>query len=228
MAAYNTRRMIQEAVASALDQEGVITRVFIVDDGSDDGLAEEVAGWGEKRVSLIRHGQRRGMAAARNTAIAQGSGEWIACLDADDLWPRDRCRVLLDHITDQFTDIVYGAQIVFPAGDRPSLIHPCLPAPAISVPGPLAGTTMMGRRLFESVGNFDESMELADFVAWMVERRTRHPQLREIPVPCVALLRRSHQTNSTRTMTAHFSAYLQAVARHRAASREADGPGMPR
>lgn len=89
--AYNAEATIGEALASALAQTYAALEVIIVDDGSGDRTAEiveEVAAR-DRRVTLLRQ-QNRGVAAARNRAIEHARGEYIAPLDADDVWAPEK------------------------------------------------------------------------------------------------------------------------------------------
>jgi len=84
IAAYNAGRFVAEAVQSALEQEGVEKEVIVVDDGSTDDTPralETFAG----RIRLIRQ-ENRGVSAARNRGIREAQADWIAFLDADDLF----------------------------------------------------------------------------------------------------------------------------------------------
>jgi hypothetical protein len=97
MAAYNAEPFVAEAIESALEQDWPADRleVVVVDDGSTDGTAAVVASYVERypgRVRLIRQANG-GPCAAVNTALAAAQGEWLALLDADDAWPRDKLRV---------------------------------------------------------------------------------------------------------------------------------------
>jgi len=59
------------------------SEVLVVDDGSTDDTAEAAA---ELDVTVIRHEQNRGLAAARNTGLGAASNRWVALLDSDDEW----------------------------------------------------------------------------------------------------------------------------------------------
>jgi glycosyltransferase involved in cell wall biosynthesis len=87
MPAYNTARYIRQAIESALAQTVRDFELIVVDDGSTDGTAEIVEEFAQRdaRVRLIRQ-PNQGIGAARNTAMAHGSGCWFALLDSDDLW----------------------------------------------------------------------------------------------------------------------------------------------
>jgi glycosyltransferase involved in cell wall biosynthesis len=85
--AYNAERYVRSALNSALAQTYQQLEVLVVDDGSSDGTAAIVAAVAARdgRVQLWRQ-SNRGVAAARNCALARAKGTLIAPLDADDLW----------------------------------------------------------------------------------------------------------------------------------------------
>jgi glycosyltransferase involved in cell wall biosynthesis len=87
MAAFNAARYIAETCQSVLNQTYAHLELIVVDDGSTDNTSDIVAALAgaDRRVRLIRQANR-GVAAARNTAIAHASGDFIPPLDADDLW----------------------------------------------------------------------------------------------------------------------------------------------
>ncbi|MGZ4964272.1 MAG: glycosyltransferase family 2 protein [Limisphaerales bacterium] len=85
--AYNAENFITETIDSVLSQTYENLEVIVVDDGSRDLTAAIVknAARRDRRVKLLRQ-QNLGVAAARNLAIEKASGEFIAPLDADDIW----------------------------------------------------------------------------------------------------------------------------------------------
>jgi len=85
--AYNAEAYIEATLASVLSQTYTNIEVLVVDDGSRDRTAEIVQAVAaqDRRVSLLRS-SNRGVAAARNLAIDNSGGEYIAPLDADDIW----------------------------------------------------------------------------------------------------------------------------------------------
>jgi glycosyltransferase involved in cell wall biosynthesis len=83
---FNGRETIQAALASVLTQQGpYLNKVIVIDDGSTDGTAEVVRRLGSSNVMVITT-TNQGVAAARNLGISKSTAEWIAFLDADDLW----------------------------------------------------------------------------------------------------------------------------------------------
>jgi glycosyltransferase involved in cell wall biosynthesis len=85
--AWNAERTLEETLQSIAAQTYRSLEVLIVDDGSTDATATVAADFcaREPRARLIRT-ENGGVAAARNRAIVEAAGEWIAPIDADDLW----------------------------------------------------------------------------------------------------------------------------------------------
>lgn len=73
------------AIDSALAQQIESLEVVVVDDGSRDGTAQVLAGYGD-RIRVIRKERNRGLATARNIAVDHARGHFLALLDADDEW----------------------------------------------------------------------------------------------------------------------------------------------
>lgn len=82
---YQTERLIGEAIRSVLTQTFGDFEVVVVDDGSSDNGPTVVRCFDDKRIRLVSQ-INRGLAGARNTGIRESRGNYIALLDADDLW----------------------------------------------------------------------------------------------------------------------------------------------
>lgn len=85
--AYNAELYIAETLNSVLAQSFTDLEVIVVDDGSTDRTARIVGAIASRdgRVSLVVQ-QNAGVATARNTGIQAARGQWLAFLDADDIW----------------------------------------------------------------------------------------------------------------------------------------------
>jgi glycosyltransferase involved in cell wall biosynthesis len=85
--AYNAGQTLDQTLASARGQTYSNLEIIVVDDGSTDDTAAIAARHvaADRRVSVISQANA-GVAAARNVGVAASEGEFIALLDADDLW----------------------------------------------------------------------------------------------------------------------------------------------
>lgn len=86
MPAFNADRFIAETIRSVRTQTFDAWELLVVDDGSTDGTAQVVETFSKDlRIRLLRQ-KNAGVAAARNSALKNARGEWVAFLDADDVW----------------------------------------------------------------------------------------------------------------------------------------------
>ncbi|NBD18362.1 MAG: glycosyltransferase [Cyanobacteria bacterium] len=110
IAAYNAEKYILKAIDSVLKQTFENFELIVVDDVSTDSTAAIVKSVMDPRVCLIKQSENGGGAAARNLAIEQAKGKWIAILDADDWFAPDRLEILLKVGTQYGADIVADNQ----------------------------------------------------------------------------------------------------------------------
>lgn len=165
--------MVGEAVESVLSQSFDDFELFVVDDGSTDGTATELARFGSKLRILST--PRRGVSAARNLGASRAAGRYVAFLDSDDLWRSGklaRQTAFMDEHTD--AQICQTEEIWIRHGVRvnPKTVHRkpsgdiflrsldlCLVSPS---------AVMMKRELFQRLGGFDESFPVCeDYDLWL-------------------------------------------------------------
>ncbi|BAT54331.1 putative glycosyl transferase [Nostoc sp. NIES-3756] len=83
--AYNAMKYLPATVESVLQQTFSDIEVLIINDGSTDNIIEWTAQITDPRVRVISQ-ENKGLSGARNTGITNSCGEYIAFIDADDLW----------------------------------------------------------------------------------------------------------------------------------------------
>lgn len=91
---HNKERYVARALDSVLNQSYPKLEVLIVDDASQDGSLDRVAAFQDPRVRVLKRSvPGPGGYAARNYGIREARGDWVAFLDADDIWMANH----LDH-----------------------------------------------------------------------------------------------------------------------------------
>jgi glycosyltransferase involved in cell wall biosynthesis len=176
--AYNVERYLTEAADSVLRQTYSDLELIIVDDGSTDrtgDVAEQIRRTDPHRVRVITQ-RNRGNAAARNAALATSRGECLALLDSDDVWePRYLEEQIAVLNANPDLDLVTGNARFLGGPRHGALVHPCPdPRPPVTLATLIADEdamsimTVFRRRVFETIGGFDESPGLSeDFDYWV-------------------------------------------------------------
>lgn len=221
---YNHGRFVGEAVASALGQEGALSRVVVVDDGSDDGETARacdglVSDFGSDRVRVI-HQENTGLPGARNRGALGAESAYLVFLDADDtVAPEfvarlagaieaapDRGRVSHAYCQETLTDRAHGTWRV-PAWDPELLLitnlHPV--------------TCLVRREAFEAVGGFDATMTggYEDWEFW-VRCHARGYRGVRVAEPLFFWRRHSADTMIHDAVQRHDELYGRIIERHRA------------
>ena len=114
MPAYNAEKFIKESIQSVIEQSYEKWELIVVDDGSTDDTAYAVKLMqaSEPRIKyLYQENGRQGK--ARNTGIKNSTGEFVAFLDADDLWKRDKLERQMKSIADTKADLVFSGWSMF-------------------------------------------------------------------------------------------------------------------
>jgi glycosyltransferase involved in cell wall biosynthesis len=179
VAVHNAAATITRALNSVLAQSFADFEVIVVNDGSTDDTARELAQY-NGRLHVIEQ-QRSGQAAARNITAHRARGEYIAFLDADDLWTAaklQRCVEVLD--SDRNCALVYTDASVVDSDGAPvttSLVQPqTAHAPSMNelleqMWPILPSTVVLRREAFERTGGFvAELAGCEDIYFWLVAR----------------------------------------------------------
>ncbi len=210
---FNAERYIAAAIRSVQDQHWSDLEIVVVDDGSTDGSAELVA-TSFPGVRLIRQANQ-GVAAARNRGVREARGNWIAFLDADDLWLPGKLAAQSEVMSsDPKARVVYAAWKVW-AGETPYPDVADLESLLAGADDPArwqgpsgwiypdllldcalwTSTVVAHRSVFDEVGMFDTGLRIGeDYDLWL--RVSRVTRILRVNRPCA--LYRAHAASITR------------------------------
>lgn len=87
---FNTSKFVSQAIQSVLDQSYTNFELIIVDDGSSDDSVEVISRFNDNRIVFIPLESNHGPQFVRNLALSKAQGRFIAFLDSDDLWEKDK------------------------------------------------------------------------------------------------------------------------------------------
>ena len=105
--AFNSAATLARAIESVLIQSWPAYEIIVVDDGSTDATAEVARQFGDM-IYLIQQ-TNSGVSAARNAGAAVATGDWLAFLDADDLWEKNKLLAQLAAAVATSSGFVCGA-----------------------------------------------------------------------------------------------------------------------
>lgn len=115
MPAYNSAKYIEKAIQSVLEQTFTDFELLICDDGSVDDTRNIVERYSslDERVILVNNKYLKGAAGARNTCLDLSKGEFIAFLDSDDYWEKDKLLVQYNYMVSNSIDFSYSDYYMF-------------------------------------------------------------------------------------------------------------------
>lgn len=87
---YNCGKFIKETIESVINQTYENWEILFVDDCSTDNSIEIVKSFNDARIKIFINKENTGAAVSRNCALREATGKWIAFLDSDDLWEKDK------------------------------------------------------------------------------------------------------------------------------------------
>jgi glycosyltransferase involved in cell wall biosynthesis len=190
---YNGDRYLAEAIESAIAQTYQPMEIIAIDDGSTD-ITAEIAKSYAPAVRYI-YQPNSGTAAARNQGIKVANGEYLAFLDADDIWLPNKLKIqMMAFEADSHLDIVTGYVEQFISPELNLEVVKEIDYSANLMPGYIPTAMVIKRQSFFRLGWFDERYQGAEFISWYVQA---YEQSFEINVlPDVVAKRRLHQTNN--------------------------------
>lgn len=105
---YNGAKFIDKAIESVFSQTNSDWELIVVNDGSKDDTMSVLQKYEDNDKILIINQENSGVSVARNTGVEASKGEYIAFLDADDVWHNNHLEVMAKLIENYPTAGLYG------------------------------------------------------------------------------------------------------------------------
>lgn len=172
---YNRKNFLKEAILSVLNQNYMHFELIIYDDGSNDGTDELIRSFKKfYDIKYIFSHENRGPSYARNRAVENAKGKFIAFLDSDDLWTKNKLKIQMEYMKKNNCSICQTEEIWIRNGKivnpmikhtKPSgfIFERCLDLCVVS-----PSSVMIEKKLFLDSGGFDESLPACeDYDLWL-------------------------------------------------------------
>lgn len=206
--AYNGETYLSEAIESILIQAYRPQEIIIIDDGSTDNTASVAKSFGD--AVQYHYQPNQGAGAARNNGIKLARGEFLAFLDADDLWLEDKLACQMQVFDDDpALDMVFGYVLQFRSPELPDEVKRQIKIPTEIVPGQHVGTMLIKREAFEKVGLFRTDWEIGEFIDW--HARAEEMRLKSLMLPKVVMKRRLHKASQGTYKREHQKEYVRVL-----------------
>jgi glycosyltransferase involved in cell wall biosynthesis len=177
--AYSAERTILETIRSVQQQTFQDFELIIINDGSKDRTVELVESVKDERLKIFSY-ENGGVCVARNRGISHATGEFIAFLDADDVWTSDKLKLQLAALKQYPEAGVVYSWTYFMDVDEQGDASTFLPSPPYAFAGNVykrllvsdfihsGSNTLVRRQAIESVGGFDPTCAgCADWDYWL-------------------------------------------------------------
>lgn len=205
---FNAEKYLAEALESVLAQTYPVFEIILVDDGSTDGSAKVAEKFGE----IIRYSYQvnQGHGSALNVGFAQATGDYIAPMDADDIWVKDKIAwQLAEFREDPILDMVFGHLKHFISPELDEAVKQKISCPPDPMPAYSAPATLLKRGAFSRVGSFDENWKVGQFMDWVI--RAGEAGLASKILPEVICYRRLHTSNMMIRLRDNYNDYVHIV-----------------
>ena len=210
---YNRAYIISRAIQSVLNQTYRDFEVLVIDDGSTDNTSEIVKSFNDKRLRYIRHGENRGVAAARNTGIMSAEGKYIAFQDSDDEWFPEKLekQMAVFTTTSPQIGVMYTGFLLIEGNTKTRIPSSKVTKKEGNIYNSLLrgnfvspGASIVKRECFTKAGMFDEHyVPLEDWEFWLRISRHYHFKCVDEPLLITYHMPDSISSNQNAALRAH-------------------------
>lgn len=159
---YNGEKFIENAIQNVINQRYPALEIIVVNDGSTDKTEEAV---NSLQVDIRCFKQdNMGPSSARNWGIKDASGEYIAFLDVDDMWPENNLHLLVEELEKSpETDIIRGHAQLYRKNTNNEVEYLGDPKESFKY---YIGAGLYRKSVFEKVGLFDRNLLYGEDTDW--------------------------------------------------------------
>ncbi|HLR41723.1 MAG TPA: glycosyltransferase family 2 protein [Pseudogracilibacillus sp.] len=139
---YNSEVFIEETIQSILNQSYMNWELLIVDDCSTDNTVDIIKRYTDERIKLHILEENSGAAVARNHAIKKATGKYLAFLDSDDLWTKEKLEQQVRFM--QKNDLPFSFTGYELMNEEGNLLNKYVPVPYVMTYKSLLKNTIIG------------------------------------------------------------------------------------
>jgi glycosyltransferase involved in cell wall biosynthesis len=208
MPVFNGADFLPDSIDSILKQDYPTYELIIIDDGSIDKSRDIISSYPDIRYY---YQENNGVAAARNRGIAESRGEYIAFIDADDIWPQNKLAIQIAYM-EAHPEIGYSFtrhRLFLNPGleDYPDWVRKDYAASEhiAYIPSSL----VVRREVLDAVGHFDPSYKVGEDSDWFL--RAKDASIPMTVIEETLLLKRIHTQNMSRQAAQVHTNMLRAI-----------------
>ena len=203
--AYNAENTIKETIESALQQTWKALEIIVINDGSTDSTLDIVNSINSPQLKVLSYANG-GVSASRNRGIALAKGEYIAFLDADDLWTPDKLEAQFQALQDHPEAVVAYSWTDY-IDEQSQFLYP---GSHITVNGDVyaqlllrnflenGSNPLISKNALTAIGDFDESISHGEDWELFLRLAARY---RFVAVPSPQILYRKSANSATANLT---------------------------
>jgi len=204
MPTYNHAAFIAASMRSVLEQSYGNIELIIIDNYSEDNTQQIIEGFGDSRILYEKFSNKGIIAASRNYGISKAKGKYVAFLDSDDLWSKDKLKCQVETLEqEQDFGLAFSS---FRAQDSEGTCDGNILGPKnthlrgyiydqlLNSNFIVSSSAVVRKSVLDQVGGFDEAKELRcseDFDLWLRIAR----KYKAVYVPAIQGIYRMHGAN---------------------------------
>lgn len=160
---FNREKTIDKCLDSVFNQSFLNFEVIVIDDHSSDNTLNYLSKITDQRLRVFSNQRKKGACGARNTGAMNANGNWLAFLDSDDLWEKNKLQKIFNVVSKLKSGCCYSGYFRIRNGRKESIIDGFSGShlPALYVKNIVRGISLfvVDKVSFWRVGGFDEDFE---------------------------------------------------------------------